>query len=329
MSLAPSLGVNALYWGPDGATARQRLSANLRVSNFPPSTTSLWLRTLGAIDDSPTAPASSLKAIKQKFGGMFQLILFLGERGITNPFGQNWTLDNWRAYVTKVVEENQDVHIWEVWNEVAGLDRWTGYLKQNKAQGYVEMLRAAYETIKSRNKNDLVLAFGGLGAFVASDMDIELYNARRWKDTPEFHLVNNIWSLGASDYCDGISVHPYGNPHRYLPMDKPTSVQERKVQSKLTMQEIWRGTINSYYEKCKKPIYITETGLTSNAGNSEDRQAEYLRQSFAFLRSLPYVKMILWWNLAGLSQNGLDFALYSPDGKPKRALSALAEEFVA
>jgi hypothetical protein len=323
-----SFGVNVLYWGPNANLAKERLESNLVIKDFPsrldlsPSK-KIWIRSLASIAESPTAPLSSLHALKSKFGKGTQWLLFLGERGLTDPFGESWTLENWHAYAARAVRENPEVRLWEVWNELAGRDRWTGYLRATGVKGYFEMLKDAHATIKSQNPDNVVLCFGGLPTFVASDLDVSLYNEGRWTETPEYHLVRDLWSLGASEYCDGISVHLYGSPHKYLFSDFPESVQASKRKSKLTLKQICDGTIRSYYELCKKPVYFTETGLPSN--QSLEMQSEFLRQSFAYASSLPFSRCVLWWNLAGVSQNGLDFSLYNRDGSPKPALSAFSE----
>jgi hypothetical protein len=318
-------GVNLSFWGPDDNMVSQRLRANLHVNESEVKKDGAqWLRSMAVIDESPTAPVSSLVQLKQKFSG-FNWVLFLGERGVTNPYGPNWTLQNWHDYVSKAVNGNPDVHVWDVWNEVAGRDRWTGYLKASGVQGYFEMLKDAYQTIKSHNSNDVVLCFGGLPTFVPSDMDIDLYNHGRWTDSPEHHIVQNIWSFGASNFCDGISVHPYSE-HSYLLDEFPISAQQGRIRSNLPMRQIWLNIIQNYHNLCRKPVYFTETGYPSN--DSLQRQSQYLTQSFQLLSNLPFSQMILWWNLAGVSQNNLDFGLYDSEGNPKPALASFSSATV-
>jgi hypothetical protein len=311
-------GINLLFWGPDGNMAAQRLRANLSINESDVKSKGAQLmRSMAVIDETPTAPLSSLVQLKQKFAN-FNWVLFLGERGVTNPYGVNWTLQNWHDYVVKVVDASPSVHIWDVWNEVAGIDRWSGYLKANGPQGYVQMLKDAYQTIKAHNSNDVVLCYGGLPTFVPSDSNIDFYNRGRWTDTPEFHVARNIWSFGASSFCDGISMHPYSQ-NLYMLDEFPTSVQGR-VKSNLSMRQIWQGIIQSYHDLCRKPVYFTETGFPANV--SLQRQSQYLTQSFEFLSGLPFAQMVLWWNLAGVSQNNLDFGLYDSNGNPRPVLSS-------
>ncbi len=257
-----------------------------------------------------------------------EMILVLAiNGGVLNAFGQNWTLENWREYVGMMVNANPEVRIWEVTNEswnAASLN-WTGHLSHGDPKAYFEILRDAYDIIKKKNNENLVLALGGNPTF--QDWEIWLFNQAKFRQEKYFQWASSIWSYGANQFCDGISLHPYSGK-RWLPNEYPSD--PKGLFSKLTLGEIWASMIQTYYELTGKPIWFTETGMPINNGippvahlnNSSEKQALFLRQSFALLSNFTYSRGVYWWNLFGPSEQGLEFGLLNADHSPRPSLSA-------
>jgi len=133
-------------------------------------------------------------------------------------------LDLWQRYVRTVVSRYaRKVRVWEVWNE-ENIGFWKP--KPNPKQ-YARLLRATYQTIKSIDR-DLLVMFGGLAGIA-----------------PDF--VGQAIEAGARDSFDVLAIHPYCYPQS---IEKSGRIQEfRELQR--VLREAGRDQI---------PVWITEVG---------------------------------------------------------------------
>jgi hypothetical protein len=267
----------------------------------------------------------------------FTWLITIEQQGLVAEKGSNWTISDWDSYVTEVVSQNPNAHYFEILNEVdrtlqcpnSGAEC-TGYLNSlgNPALAYYNMLKDAYQIIEAQNPSAVLIAFGGLSAF--DPTRLAQYDSGNFTGTNVYQFAEQVWSYGASKYCDAISVHFY--PKGGYALDQPPGGPGNPA-----LSQIVTGVVNSYESLTGKPIYFTETGDPMNnpacaAGdncynaniNSLASQAQFLSQDFQLLSSFSFTKAILWWNLIGLS-SGYDMGLYDPTTLQSRpALQAFA-----
>ena len=199
----------------------------------------------------------------------------------------NWTLNSWNASVETALTEYPEVHSWEIWNEPQISQFQGGFL--NGTYNYFLMLKSAYRIIKAYNKSDTVVCLGG----------DNIYAGGQSPSYYDYLWAEQVWSYGASSYCDAISLHAYTS-FTYIMSDIPSGANQ-------TMGSIFSEALSAYENLTGKPIWITEVGIPSNNGagvpvalnDSEARQALFLQQSYSLFLSKPYVKAVFWFNLEG------------------------------
>ncbi|HEY6873540.1 MAG TPA: hypothetical protein VI298_12535 [Geobacteraceae bacterium] len=189
------------------------------------------------------------------------------------------------------------VKYFEIWNE------WDHSKYPTSAESYFELVKAAAPSIKSNNKNAVVLA--GAATF----------------DAMRNGWVEKLVQLGVLNYANGISIHPYVHCE---PDNRP---------------EAWIYSLSQFSSKLKKanggkevPLYITEMGWPSNngaCGSSPEKVAQYLARALLWVRTLPEVKGLWWYDLKNDGTNIADreqnFGLLDYDYAPKPAFKALRD----
>ncbi|MCW6159563.1 MAG: glycosyl hydrolase [Candidatus Micrarchaeales archaeon] len=210
----------------------------------------------------------------------------------TSPYGCisgcNWTLSDWNASVENAVLLYPEVHVWEIWNEPQ-FNEWQSGFLNGSVHNYFLMLKSAYSIIKAHNATDTVLCLGG----------DNIYTGGRGPSYADYLWAQQLWSYGASDYCDAISLHAYTS-FTFLMTSSPDGANQ-------TMGSMYNETIGAYENLTGKPIWITEVGIPSNNGtgtpaslnDSIAKQSEFLNQTYSLLLAKPYIKGIFWFNLIG------------------------------
>ncbi len=221
--------------------------------------------------------------------------------------GCNWTLADWNASVANAIRDYPDVNEWEIYNEPLASIFISGY-DNGSALNYFNMIKGAYTIIKSKEPNSTVVCFGGAMMYPVQSAaaDYQFYKA--------------VWQYGASRYCDAISLHAYSLPYYDL---------NQSVYGNVTLGQLYNYTLFMYENMTGKPIWITETGITSNnwvqgLNMSQQKQASFLMQDFGLFASHPYVKRVYWFNLQGpASGNTPDYGLLNAGTlQPKPAFGA-------
>ncbi len=166
-------------------------------------------------------------------------------------------------YVQAVTEHFKSrVSHFEIWNEY---NHEAFNITSRPPQDYVSMLKVAYTTIKEVNPDATVI--GG----ATSGVDIE------W--------IGEILSLGAAEYMDALSYHPYTQPNNpehggffYAAVEMPAFLEEYDV---------------------NLPLWVTEVGWPSAQSDysvSEMEAAEYLARTYV-LGIAAGVDKIFWYDL--------------------------------
>jgi polysaccharide biosynthesis protein PslG len=128
----------------------------------------------------------------------------------------------------------QPVHKWQIWNE----PNISFYWPQPWAKSYAKYLKAAHSIVHRADRSKGRVVLGGLTNFA-------------WVDLPALYKAH------ARRYFDAVAVHPY----THAKSDAVTAAHT--VDFARYTRQIMRK-----HGDGKKPMYITEVGLTSGAGRT-------------------------------------------------------------
>jgi hypothetical protein len=179
---------------------------------------------------------------------------------------------------------------WEVWNE------WNiGFALYNGARYgdpalYVDLLREVHATLKAVDPNNRVI-----GGSMAT-MDVA------WTEA--------ILKLGAGQYMDAISIHPYVYP--------------RIPETAIGDLEKLRDLVNLYQPGLS--IYVTEVGwpsYTGTQGVSDWKAGLYLSRLMFLLPQISQVKGVWWYSMVNRGTSSTErednFGLVRSDFTPKHS----------
>ena len=204
------------------------------------------------------------------------------------------------------------LHAIEVWNE-QNLDREWDTAEGVKAERYVEMLQLAYQTIKSRDPNIIVIS-GALSPVGSSQADGERVI---WMD--DFDYFDQMIASGLLNYCDCVGAHHNGinmppNVAWNEGYDDPTA-QFRGPFDNPDHSWSFKSTLAGYHERIAaagsdKPLCVTEFGWATAEGfdghppgfefaldNTLDEQAKWDVEAFQLMRQWGFVRLAFLWNL--------------------------------
>ncbi|HJW84454.1 MAG TPA: hypothetical protein VJ754_09125, partial [Anaerolineae bacterium] len=240
-------------------------------------------------------------------------------------FGPPDDLNAYAQFVGEVVDRYQGkIHAIEIWNEQNIDSEWRTTPQVVSPERYVEMLKLAYQVIKSKDPNIIVIS-GALSptGFFGGGCD-----ARGCDDQP---YLRRMTELGFLQYADCVGVHANGIN---FPPDKrhdegyndPTAKYRGPFDNPHPSWS-FRSTLEDYYAITgrQKKLCVTEFGwpsyeeisATPKAGyeygmdNTAQEQAAWIVQAFQQMRDGGYVKLAFLFNL--------DFAQKSPEKGMDRA----------
>jgi hypothetical protein len=204
------------------------------------------------------------------------------------------------------------IHAIEVWNE-QNLDREWDTAEGVSPERYVEMLRLAYQVIKSRDPNVIVIS-GALSPVGATATDPN--NPSRIIYMDDFQYYQELIADGFLSYCDCVGVHHNGyNIPPDVAWDDPyqdDGALFRGFWDNPHPSWSFRSTLFRYHEAISgmKPLCITEFGWASSEGlggyppgfefaqdNTLDEQSQYDVQAFQLMREWGFVRLAFLWNL--------------------------------
>ena len=230
-------------------------------------------------------------------------------------------LNAYAQFVGEVVDRYKGkVHAIEVWNEQNIDAEWTP--KAVSPERYVEMLKLAYQVIKSKDPNMIVISgalspTGFFGGCSADGCDDQPY-------------LRRMTELGFLQYADCVGVHANGIN---FPPDKrhdegynDPAARYRGPFDNPHPSWSFRSTLEDYYNITgrQKKLCVTEFGWASYEGlsstalasyeygldNTAQEQADWDAQAFRLMRDWGFVKLAFLFNL--------DFAQKSPQGASDR-----------
>jgi hypothetical protein len=177
----------------------------------------------------------------------------------------------WADYVFQTVSRYRDqIQHWEVWNEPDLASFWYGTAAQ-----YAELLAISYDAIKRANPNAKVvlggLALGGPPERLNRNFLTEILNDARYP---------------AAQYFDVMNFHHYGTP------------DEARRRMSYVRDALRQANASD------KPIWITETGYSSDPSQQSDPnyrglegQAQWLRDMIPYLLNELRADKVFWYRL--------------------------------
>lgn len=205
----------------------------------------------------------------------------------------------------------------EVWNEYNGAGApWNRGPCKGDARCYYEMLKVTYEVVKETHPEATVVGPAGV--------------------TIPYNWLEELFSYGALDYLDAVTVHPYGfpaSPERGYPA--VAGGTGRGLPARIKQLD---ALIREYNAGETKPIWFTEIGWGSYGpdprGVPESTQADYLVRAHV-LAYANGVDRIHWYSLRNAKSlpngPGANWGLLrAPDDplgyySPKESFGAYAE----
>jgi hypothetical protein len=231
------------------------------------------------------------------------------------------------------------VRAYEIWNEQNLYYEWGGRGGKLNAGRYVEMLRLAYNAVKSVDPGAVVIS-GALTPTGVNDGDIAIDDRL---------YLEQMYQAGLARYCDAVGAHPsgYNNPPD---ADWRTYSDPAAPSFKGHPSFFFRGTMESYrnimvkYGDGGKRIWATEFGWATvenlgagpaagygyAADNTEAEQAQYLVRAYQLGRAWGWAGPMFMWNLnfapvSGKHDEKAAFGIVRSDWSPRPAFAALRD----
>jgi len=219
-------------------------------------------------------------------------------------------------FLGRLVDRYQGrIHAIEVWNE-QNLDREWDTAEGVNAERYVEMLRLAYQVIKSRDPNIIVVS-GALSPTGGIQTDPNRADRIIWMD--DFDYFDRMIAAGFLDVCDCVGAHHNGiNMPPDVAWDEgynDPAAQFRGPFDNPHHSWSFRSTLWGYHDRIvavgsDKPLCITEFGWASAEGfdgyppgfefaldNTLEEQAQWDVKAFRLMREWGFVRLAFLWNL--------------------------------
>jgi hypothetical protein len=238
--------------------------------------------------------------------------------GVGGVEGPPNDLNEYARFVGEVVDRYQGrVHAIEIWNEQNIDAEWKTSPQAVSPERYVEMLRLAYQTIKAKDPNIVVIS----GALSPTGFFGGGCSAAGCDDQP---YLRRMSELGFLQYADCVGVHTNGinlpPDYRHDAGYNDPTARFRGPFDNPHPSWSFRSTLEDYYAITgkQKPLCVTEFGWASYEGisdtalasyeygldNTAQEQADWDVQAFRLMREWGFVKLAILFNL--------DFAQKSP-----------------
>lgn len=231
-------------------------------------------------------------ALRASQQGLYPIGLIEGFR--SKPKDRAFTqteMADWLKFVKETVSANKNIiYYWEIWNE-PGIDMF----RYGSPEEFVQLLKATYPVIKEANPS--AKAILTLGA-----------------DGERSSFEDAVLSLGAGDYFDVLSFHPYAaNPY----------LQEDKITQAFDHEKALAAKYNN-----KWPLVISEVGQPTSEV-SEDEQAKLVK--FVYAKAAENKIPVTWyyWGDQRLPKNfvwsdgSANWGLIRYDGTARPALEII------
>ena len=231
------------------------------------------------------------------------------------------------------------VQAYEIWNEQNLYYEWGGRGGKLNASRYIDLLRAAYNAIKSVDPNAVVIS-GALTPTGVTDYDIAVDDRL---------YLEQMYQAGLANYCDAVGIHPsgYNNPPdaEYYDWSDPSAPGFKGHPSFFFRSnlEAYRDIMVRYGDGWKQ-LWVTEFGWASVDGlgvgpaagydyandNSETEQAQWIVRAFELGRAWGWVGPMFLWNLnfgpvSGAGDEKAAFGIVRSDWSPRAAYNYIRD----
>ena len=233
-------------------------------------------------------------------------------------------LNEYAKFVGEVVDRYKGkVHAIEIWNEQNIDAEWRATPQAVSPEKYLEMLKLAYQTIKAKDPNIVVIS----GALSPTGYFQGGCSAQGCDDGPYLKRMVDAGLLQTAD-CIGAHANGYNVPPDKANKDgynDPTATFRGPFENPIpswyfrSTLELYRDTVQN-----QKPLCVTEFGWGTAEGmnyvkpgyefvadNTLQEQADWIVQAFQLMQGWKYIKMAFLFNLY--------YAQKSPDGVQDRA----------
>jgi hypothetical protein len=227
-------------------------------------------------------------------------------------------------FMGRMVDRYQGrIHAIEVWNE-QNLDREWDTTEGIDPERYVEMLRLAYQAIKSRDPNIIVIS-GALSPVGAKATDSN--NPARIIYMDDFDYFDRMIAAGLLNYCDCVGAHHNGiNMPPNIAWDEgynDSAAQFRGPFDNPDHSWSFKSTLWGYHDRIvaaggDNPLCVTEFGWATAEGfdghpqgfefaldNTLEEQARWDVEAFQLMRQWGFVRLAFLWNLDFAQKDGL------------------------
>lgn len=199
------------------------------------------------------------------------------------------------------IRYKDQVAAWEIWNEPND----PGYFQAPDVARYVQLLRAAHQSIHSVQPGAVVVT-GGVTSNPTAPISMTSF-------------IDQLYLNGAQPYLDGIGMHPYSMP--YGIRDDPNHVWNAVAAARTTMEN--NGDT-------AKQIWVTEWGLATGSSplaTSEAQQASGLLDGLQTAAATPYLAPLFIFTVRDLTADpnvfDFNFGVFRFDGSPKESALAI------
>jgi hypothetical protein len=230
------------------------------------------------------------------------------------------------------------VQAYEVWNEQNLHYEWGN--EALDANRYVQLLAAAYQAIKAKDPDAIVVSGAPTPTGANPPVAID-----------DLVYLEQMYQAGLKNYCDAVGVHPSGYnvppDANWRTWSDPTAVF-RGPSDNHHHSWVFRGTMEGSreimvrYGDSGKKLWPTEFGWASVDGlgvspvpgyeyaadNTADEQARYIVRAFEMGKGWGWVGAMFLWNLnfgpvAGAEDEKAAFGILYPNWTPRPAHAAV------
>ena len=263
-----------------------------------------------------------------------------------NTHGPPEDLNQFTAFLSKLIDRYPgQISAIEVWNE-QNLDREWQATEGLDAGRYVEMLKLAYETIKAKDPNIVVIsgALAPTGGWVEADGRVTAID--------DFSYFQQLLDAGMLNYADCVGAHHngYNIGPNVTAEEAPNDPQAATASFRGPFDNVhhswsFKSTLVGYSQMMagQKKLCVTEFGWASTEGvggtpagfsfaddNTLQEQAEWIVQAFQLQVQWDITWLAFLWNLdygpkgLGPEDDNVPYSILNLDASPRPAYEALA-----
>jgi hypothetical protein len=196
------------------------------------------------------------------------------------------------------------VRFFECWNEQNSTAFWGKPTNPIEYTDYLKSMFTKVKAVPGMGGSSSLILYGGLQHITRN-----AYAAQwTWAGIPEIDFVKQCWAYepNLGEYFDVMADHVYpGSDATTYPPGGATTIGPVPAMTIDNMQQLKEIHELMVAKNCDKPIWITEAGY-SNDTLSETQSRDYIAALYELLATLPYVKVVIWWNLANLTTDPRD-----------------------